>query len=164
MEPIKMVDRASKKRAIIDLLASKYADRLRKKKPRALYSEDEKAVITEMLHDAKGNVQIVADACRIGGFSSLDRSTVQRIQQGRTASLGKPVNTEFEKLVVSVARSKTTSGNVTLSILQTTAKSVLKEFPQFQTCAIVQRLQFSTKWATGIFRRHFVGNSMSSKV
>jgi hypothetical protein len=160
-----MVDRASKKRAVIEFLASKYADRLRKKKPRALYSEDEKAVITEMLHDANGDVKVVTDACRIGGFSSLDRSTVQRIQQGRTPPLGKPVNTEFEKLVVSIARSKkTTSGNVTLSILQTTAKSVLQEFPQFQTCAIVQRLQFSPKWATGIFRRHFVGNSMSFKI
>ena len=156
---------ADQKRCIIEFLVSKYAGGFRKKKLRAHYSEDEKNIIRAMLLDAQGNFQLVADACRIGNFCSLDRSTVQRIQQGRTPPLGKPVNTEFEKLVVSIARSKkTTSGNVTLSILQTTAKSVLQEFPQFQTCAIVQRLQFSPKWATGIFRRHFVGNSMSFKI
>ena len=121
-----MVDRASDKRAIIDRLVSKYAGSFRKKKLR--YSEEEKAVISSMLHDAQGNFRIVADACRIGGFCSLDRSTVQRIRKGRTPSLGKPVNKDFEKLVVSIARSQTPSESVTSSMLQTAAKSVLKEF------------------------------------
>ena len=151
-----MVDRASKKRAIIDILVSKYAGSFRKTKPRAIYSEEEKAVITAMLHDAKGNVQVVADACRIGGLCSLDRSTVRRIQKGRTHSLGKPVNKDFEELVVSIARSQTPSGNVTSSILQTAAKKVSTDFQQFLKCPIVQRLQFTRKWATGVFHRHFV--------
>jgi hypothetical protein len=147
------------KRAIIDVLVLKYAGSFREKKPRAVYSEEEKAIISAMLHDAKGNVQIVADACRIGGFCSLYRSTVQRIQKGRTPSLGKPVNKDFEKLVVSIARSQTPSGNVTSSMLRTTAKRVSTDFPEFLKCPIVRRLQFTRKWATGVFHRHFVGKT-----
>ncbi len=158
-----MVDRASDKRAIVDcasdkrarieMLVSKYASSFRKKKLR--YSEEEKAVISSMLHDAQGNFQLVADACRIGGFCSLDRSTVQRIKKGTTPPRGKPVNKDFEKLVVSIVRSQIPSGNITSSMLQITARSV-QQHPQFQKCPIVQRLQFSRKWVTGMWHRHFV--------
>ena len=148
-----MVDRASKKRDVIHLLVSKYASSFRKKKLR--YSEEEKAVISSMLHDAQGNFRTVADACRIGGLCSLDRSTVQRIKKGTTPPPGKPVNKEFEKLVVSIVRSRTPSGNITSSMLQITALSV-QQYPQFQKCPVVQRLQFSRKWVTGMWHRHFV--------
>jgi hypothetical protein len=149
-----MADRASKKRNIIDLLVSKYAGRFSSKKLRAPYSEDEKSVIRAMLLDAQGNFQIVADACRIGGFCSLDRSTMQRIIRSRTPSRGKPVNKEFEKLVVSFFSSQSPTSNVS-SMLQIAANSVLREFPEYRKCPIVQRLQFSRKWATSFFHRHF---------
>jgi hypothetical protein len=158
MEQIKMVDRASKRRYIIDCLVSKYAGSFRSKKLRAPYSEDEKTVIRAMLLDAQGNFQLVADACRIGGLCSLDRSTMQRIEQGTTSSPGKPVNQDFEKLVVSFFLSQSPSGNATL-MLQSIAHSVLKEYPQYRKCPIVRRLQFSRKWAHGFFDRHFRSNA-----
>lgn len=150
-----MVDRASQKRCKIEFLVSKYAGGFRKKKLRAHYSEDEKNVIRAMLLDAQGNFQLVADACRIGNFCSLDRSTIQRMKKGRTRPRGKPVNQDFEKLVVSFFSSQSPSGNV-VSMLQTAAHSVLKDFPQYQKCPIVRRLRFSRKWATGFFQRHFL--------
>ncbi len=151
----RMVYRASDRRAVIDLLVSKYAGSFSGKKPRALYSEEEKAVISAMLHDAQGNVQIVADACKQGGFCSLDRATIRRIQQGRTPLRGRPVNKDFEQLVVSIVRSQNPSGNVSSSTLRTTANCA-KQDPQYRECPIVQRLQFSRKWARGIWQRHFV--------
>jgi hypothetical protein len=154
MEQIKMVDRASYKRATIDRLVSKYAGSFRKKKLR--YSEEEKAVISSMLHDAEGNFRIVAEACRICGLCSLDISTLQRIQKSTRAPPGKPVNKDFEKLVVSIVRSQTPSGNVTSAMLRTAAKRVKQEYSQFQKCPIVQRLQFSRKWVHGIWHRYFV--------
>jgi hypothetical protein len=155
MEHIKMVDRASKKRHIIDFLIKKYDGRFRKKNLRAHYSEYEKTVISAMLLDAQGNFQLVADACRIGGFCSLDRSTVRRINKGRTPRnpRGKPVNHDFEKLVFSSFMSQSPSGN-SISMLQIAAHSVLKNFPEYRKCPVVQRLQFSRKWANGFFHRH----------
>ena len=150
-----MVNRASDRRAVIDLLVSKYAGSFSGKKPRVLYSEKEKAVIRAMLNDAQGNAQIVVDACKQGGFCSLDRATVRRIQQGRTPSRGRRVNKDFEQLVVSIVRSQNPSGNVSSSKLRTTANSA-KQDPQYRECPIVQRLQFSRKWARGIWQRHFV--------
>jgi hypothetical protein len=152
-----MGDRVSKRTNIIELLVSKYAGKFRSKKLRAHYTEDEKSVIKAMLLDAQGNFQIIADACRIGGFCSLDRSTVQRIKRSRTPSRGKPVNNEFEKKVLLFfsSQSQSPSSNV-FSMLQIAAHSVLKEFPEFRKCPIVQRLQFSRKWATSFFHRHFL--------
>jgi hypothetical protein len=65
------------------------------------------------------------------------------------------VNKDFEQLVVSIVRSQNPSGNVSSSKLRTTANSA-KQDPQYRECPIVQRLQFSRKWARGIWQRHFV--------
>ena len=150
-----MVDCASKRRCIIEHLLSKYAGMFSSKKLRAPYSEDEKTVIRAMLLDAQGNFQLVADACRIGGFCSPDRSTIQRIKKSTTISQGKPLNKDFEKLVVSSFLSQSPSGNVT-SRLQSAAHSVLEECPQYRKCPIVRRLQFSRKWGYSFFHRHFL--------
>jgi hypothetical protein len=68
---------------------------------------------------------------------------------------GRPVNKDFEQLVVSIVRSQNPSGNVSSSTLRTTANCA-KQDPQYRECPIVQRLQFSRKWARGIWQRHFV--------
>ena len=146
---------------MIDHLVYKYAGCICKK-PRARYSEQEKAVIRAMLIDARGNCRVVVEACKIGWICSLQLSAVQKIHNCAKMLRGRPVNKDFEQLVLSLALSeaslRTVRTNVPLclAMLQRVASDVLTSFPEYLECPIVQRLKFSFKWASGILKRHFL--------
>jgi hypothetical protein len=86
---------------MLDALVEKHGGDIGHKKRRANYSKQEREVVAAMLEDAQGNCHIVAQACRLSGFHSLDRRTVQRIKSGASGSRGKPVNKDFENAVLS---------------------------------------------------------------
>ena len=150
---------------MLDALVEKHGGDIGHKKHRANYSKQEKEVVAAMLEDAQGNCHIVAQACRLSGFHSLDRRTVQRIKSGASGSRGKPVNKDFENAVLSRVLFQTLSkvtqvtditGNIlhSLSMLCMAATAVLKDVPKFRECPVVKRLKFSLKWASGVCRRN----------
>jgi hypothetical protein len=155
-----------KRKEMCDILVEKYGGDISEKKRRAVYSEQEREVVSAMLLDAKGNCHLVADACRMAGFTSLDRRTVQRIKGGtHIGARGKPVNKEFELAVLSRVLFQTLSkvtqvtditGNIlhSLSMLSLAATALMAENTKFRECPIVNRLHFSLKWAAGVCRRN----------
>ena len=108
---------------------------------------------------------------RIGGFcSTLQLSAVRKIHRCPKLSPGRPVNKDFEKLVVSLALSQSSSRTVRgakvypcLAMVQRAASEVLRRFPEYLECPIVQRLKFSFRWASGIFKRCLDDTSSASR-